>query len=498
MKSMEITDFNDLARVQGIGAVREKVLAVINNPPPKVQAKGVVAQDDADAVDAPDAPNIPELIQSFPVPILNEIGEWMEGYSRQAQPQITMQGVLGLASVLCGRNYCSVEANTSSLFLMILGDTGVGKNYVKTGVRKFLNGAGFINLLSGGGNTSSGAVFTALMDAPCHIQITDEIGKQLQTARKQSNGMMAEAFSTLVECYSSTDDMIQPKNYSNMSNVAQGKKTEVNKIRIFCPAITILGLATPKQVYENLTTVEIEDGFLNRLIVVDVTLPQKPRTRTIRAPVPENFSAWAKSVHDPESTSRTDMSGIEMGYGVEPNQTVVDFDEDAAILFDKHLDGLVQREAEGEFVLPDLTRRWNENAMKVATCLAVCANPSDPMVTIEIAEWSLVYIEHYGREFMLNVASKVADSDYHRLCLSVIEQVIKAGSKGLTEHEISRKSRLYASNTPIQRDQALLGLMRDEKMGRVTIKSPSGRGKPREAWVAAEFLTDDMVRTTRK
>lgn len=490
----EGTDFNDLAVTVGLSAVTQQIASVI------------VAESAPVAVIEPIAPDVidytqtqpPELIRSFPVPILNEIGEWIEGYSRQAQQQITMQGVVGLASVLCSRNYCSTHANTSSLFLMVLGDTGVGKNYIKTGVRKFLMGSGLIDMLSGGGNTSSGAVFTALMESPRHIQITDEIGKQLQTARKQSNGMMAEALNVLVECYSSTDDMVQPKNYSNMSNAAQGKKLDAPKIRVFCPAITILGLATPKQVYENLSTVEIEDGFLNRLVVVDVTLPQKPRVVSNRPELPERFIEWAQSIANPEPTSRTDLSFVDMGYNAIPNQVEVEFDDEADALFFSHLDDMAEREARGEFVLPDLTRRWNENAMRLATCFAVCVNPIEPVITLEIAQWCIVYIEYYGMQFMLNVASKVADSDYHRLSLAIIEQVTKAGSKGLTEHEISRKSRLFASYAPMQRDQAFMGLVRDNRMELVPMKSVSSRGKTRNAWVATEFIVNDNLKIISK
>jgi hypothetical protein len=436
---------------------------------------------------------IPELLQSFPVPILNEVSEWVEGFSRQPQEQITMFSTIALASTLCGRNYCSEEGNTSSLFLMILGETGIGKNYAKTSIQKFLSEVGMTDLLSGSGNTSAGAVYTSLVEAPCHIQIIDEIGKQLQSARKQPNGMMTEAFSILVESYSSTTNLLTPKNYSNMGAIASGKAKDAKKIVIHCPAITLLGLATPAQVYDSLTTVEIEDGFLNRLCVVEATMPLKPKQRQKRVGLPEHINQWARLIRNPVPTSLTSLVGIETGYASVPNQKTVVFNDDAYDLFDLKGDELQLREEEGEFVLPDMTRRWVENAMRLATCLAVCENALNPIITLKLAHWSMVLVEYYGNEFMLNAAAKVSDSDFHSLYLKVAEFIGRAGDKGMSEGELSQRCRAYAATAPHQRDQVLAALVREGKIQQFNFKTPSGRGRPKQSWVAVDCITQELL-----
>lgn len=436
---------------------------------------------------------IPDMIRTFPVPILNEVGEWIEGFSRQPQEQITMFSTVALASTLCGRNYCSEEGNTTSMFFMILGETGVGKNYAKTSIQKFLAETGMTELLSGSGNTSAGAVYTSLVESPCHIQIIDEIGKALQSARKQPNGMMAEAFSILVECYSSTTSLLTPRNYSNMANISAGKSKDTKKVIIHCPAITLLGLATPAQVYDNLTTVEIEDGFLNRLCVAEATLPLKTKQRQRRVPLPIHIKRWANSIRNPEQESRTSLAGIEMGYDVDPVQTTVVFDDEAYELFELKSEELSQREEDGEFVLPDMTRRWVENAMRLATMLAVCENCDSPVVTIEIAQWSIVFVEYYGYEFMLSAAAKVADSEFHSLYLKVAEFIERSGEKGLSESELSQRCRAYAATAPHQRDQVLTALMREQRIQQLSFKTPSGRGRPKYSWVATENITQALL-----
>ena len=73
MKSAEITDFNDLAKAKGIQAVRDLVANVIANPPTKVEE--VAEEENYKAMEIGAHIPVPELLESFPVGILNEISE---------------------------------------------------------------------------------------------------------------------------------------------------------------------------------------------------------------------------------------------------------------------------------------------------------------------------------------------------------------------------------------------------------------------------------------
>ena len=438
--------------------------------------------------------DVPAQLLSFPVPVLNEILAWVEGFSRQPQRQISIQGVIALASVLCGRIYQSTESNTSSLYLMVLGETGVGKNYVKTAIQAFLTQSDLLSLLSGSGNTSSGAVYSALIESPCHIQIIDEIGKQLQTARKQQNGQMAESFTTLVEAYSATTSLMLPKNYSNMGRRKHDKISKQEQM-VHYPAITMLGLATPAQMYDNLSTVDVEDGFLNRLVCVDISLPVGEKVRRQSVPLPSHLVEWARDVRNPVGESRTDLTGKDTAHNVAPSARMVEFDDEALDLFDDTADLLAQKEADGDFVLPDMTRRWVENAMRLATLLAICANNDHPIITADLAHWALSYVLHYGQDFMDKVATKVADSDFHRLYLKILELVERAGKQGMTERDLATYSRLFASSTPVQREMAFKALLAEEKIVAVAIATISGRGRKRACFILPNYFDETTMET---
>ena len=436
--------------------------------------------------------DVPEQLLSFPVPVLNELLSWVECFSRQPHRQISVQGVIALASVLCGRLYQSTEANTSSLYLMVLGETGVGKNYVKTAIQAFLTQSHLMNLLSGSGNTSSGAVYSALHESPCHIQIMDEIGKQLQTARKQQNGQMAESFTTLVEAYSATTSLMMPKNYSNMGRKRADQVSKQEQI-VHCPAITLLGLATPAQMYDNLSTVDVEDGFLNRLICVDISLPPGDKVRRQNVPLSNHLIDWARDIRSPTNNNRTDMTGIDTAHNIAPTPKIIEFDDAALDLFDDTADLLVQKENDGEFELPDMTRRWVENAMRLATMLAACKDSQNPVIDVQLAHWALSYVLHYGQDFMDKVATKVADSDFHRLYLKILELVTRAGKQGMTERDLATYSRLFASSTPVQREMAFKALLAEEKIVAVAIATISGRGRKRACFILPNYFDENTM-----
>lgn len=436
---------------------------------------------------------VPEYLKLIPVHKLNEVTEWVEGNSRQPQREITVLTVLSLACTLAGRNYVSDENNTSSMFFMLLADTGVGKNYAKTSIQSFLVESGLQDLLSGSGNTSPGAVYTALCKSPCHIQITDEVGKQLATARKANNGQMAEAFSTLTEAYSATTSYMIPKNYSQLGDIAKGKATPEKNIVIHWPAITTLGIGTPGQIFDNLSSGEIEDGFLNRQVVIQASEPVAERRRIKKKMVPEHLREWAQNIRFPQAKSRTDLTGNVNSFDLTPTPTIVEISDEAMDLFDDFLDHLEAQEKAGKFLLPDLTRRWVENSMRLATALAVCENSENPVITDLIADWCIAYIVFYGKRFMAAAATNVADGEFHRLYLNVLDLIERSGCKGATQRDLSNNSKLFKMTKPHDRDQVFKALLVENKIMQVSVNSISGRGRKRVCFIAPENFNDEKM-----
>lgn len=433
----------------------------------------------------------PDVLLTTPVDDLNDFIEWVESQSRQPQREISIMTALALASVLAGRNYVSEEGNTSSLYFLLLAPTGVGKNIVKESIHHFLVEAQMPELIGGSGNTSPGAVFTSLCRAPCHIQITDEVGKQLAAARKAANGQMAEALATMTEAYSATTSYLIPKNYSQMGQIMKGDGAGDKQLVVHWPAITSVGLGTLKQIFDNLTSGEIEDGFLNRQISIILSEPQAKRRRARKSPVPQHLKELAYKIRNPERSGAQDLTGMVTSFDATPTAKDVLFETKALEVFDQMHDYLEETEEEGGFSLPDLTRRWVENAMRLSVALAVFKAPNKPVIDANIAGWCAHYITHYGMRFMKLASTNVADSDHHRLYLNIIEQLEKAGRKGCTPRELSQRSRLFQSARPHDREQAFKALMQEGRVVSVKIKTMSNR--ERKAFIEARLFDEKRM-----
>lgn len=433
----------------------------------------------------------PDVLLTTPVDDLNDFIEWVESQSRQPQREISIMTALALASVLAGRNYVSEEGNTSSLYFLLLAPTGVGKNIVKESIHHFLVEAQMPELIGGSGNTSPGAVFTSLCRAPCHIQITDEVGKQLAAARKAANGQMAEALATMTEAYSATTSYLIPKNYSQMGQIMKGDGAGDKQLVVHWPAITSVGLGTLKQIFDNLTSGEIEDGFLNRQISIILSEPQAKRRRARKSPVPQHLKELAYKIRNPERSGAQDLTGMVTSFDATPTAKDVLFETKALEVFGQMHDYLEETEEEGGFSLPDLTRRWVENAMRLSVALAVFKAPNKPVIDANIAGWCAHYITHYGMRFMKLASTNVADSDHHRLYLNIIEQLEKAGRKGCTPRELSQRSRLFQSARPHDREQAFKALMQEGRVVSVKIKTMSNR--ERKAFIEARLFDEKRM-----
>ena len=426
------------------------------------------------------APETPEHLLTIPCASLMALGGWMDTYTEDPQPQITVQACLGVASLLAGRLYLSTMNNTSNVYLMTLAGTGIGKNYVKTCTRKFLMESGLGSMLSGSGSNSSGAVFSSLYDAPTQIQIIDEFGKQLQLARKQATGSVQDAFATLTEAFSDSTGVLVPKNYSSMGLTKEQRKTKMS-LSVHAPSITLMTFATHEQVFDNLTTAQIDDGFLNRLLVIDADLPCLPEREPSFLPVPDFLKKWARRLRNPDNADDCLLVGEETDYSQSPTMHSIAISAGAKQVFDDFKRELKAKEAAGEYIEPKLTKRWREIAMRLALAVTVC--DEQEQIPAYIAEWCVDYVRHYGGQFMRLASSKVADSDFYRLYLAAAELIRSAGRKGMTEREIARRSRLFARSTPLQRSQAMDALLAEEKVIRAKFEPSSGRGKARVAYV---------------
>lgn len=381
---------------------------------------------------APVATSAPApFVDPIPVQALQDVADWMSGLDEKPSREISTAGAIALGSVLTGRLYRSENSNWTALLMAVSAGSGKGKNYVKTGIHRILVQAGLTNLIAGDFYTHKSAIYWALRQAPVHICISDEFGENFQEARKNNNSNKLTTFKGMKQVFSDADDMFKPESYAM---AARGKKHEVEMTPVLNPSLTMLGLTTPRQLYGEIRGSHIESGLVNRFVIVNATALSEPRTSRSDNP-PEWLIQFARQVR------HADEPLLHPVHDLAPRPIEVPFSPGARelfALFADEQDSVCQRlEVEGLDAMP---RRWREIAMRIATMLAACDNPTDPVVSAPMAAWAINYVRHHGKRTIAEIRAHLGDNDYQST-MNAILAFIQAAPAGVSDMELLRRFR---------------------------------------------------------
>jgi hypothetical protein len=243
------------------------------------------------------------------------------------------------------------------------------------------------------------------------------------------------------------------------------------------PAITLLAMTTPSTFYDTLRSTKIQDGFLNRFLVVEHQAPREPRRKRQDVDAPASVVAWIKQLLEPEGN--LDPSNL---IDVAPDPTVVPLTDRSQLLassFEREmLDLSVQLEQSG---LGDMPIRAAEIALRLSLIVSLSEVPDTPTVLHDHLDWSQRYVRFFLEQTIAIVRERVADSATERTRNVILAAIRGAGSQGVTEQELHRE-KPFISVAKRERLEAIESLITAELIAWASV--PSGkRGRPRQALV---------------
>jgi hypothetical protein len=440
------------------------------------------------------APEAPPMDLGTPSQLLRlpgVLGGVVDLYNRTApkpQPQFAVQAALALGSVVLGRRFRTTRDNWSSMYFVNVGRSASGKEHPRTVIEACLDAAGFAHLIGPSGYTSDSAVFSALYHQPCHMTVIDELGDLLGNARAQGNFHKRQAVTELVKCWGLLHGCLRPQGYSTMSLTPQ-QRAEAAKRVVQRPALTLLAMTTPETFYDSLGESSIEGGFLNRLLIVESSIGRQMSRPVDQLEVPDSVVEWCQAVRAGQGGN---LAALDIGPDAVPTPRVVDFTAEAKTAFRAYEAAcLASMDALDGERLAEMEGRSVEKAMRIALILAVSDSVSTPFVRLEHAEWAISYVKHYTAQTIDAIRKNMHGSQFAKWRSDLLEVIRRAGIRGRTERELARFSRPYAGMEPRMRKAIMDSLRADELVAYTEFKSPSGRGKPRLAWIATQPEADD-------
>jgi hypothetical protein len=438
----------------------------------------------------PRAEDVPP-IEILEVPgALGEFVRWANRTAPKPQPQFAVQAAIALGAVVLGRRWRTTHDNYASLYLLNVGRSGSGKEHARTVLEKVLSAAQLAHLIGPTSYTSDSAVFDKLLESPSHIAIIDEIGSMLGNSKAQGNFHRRQSLDALVSAWGLLHGTLRPQAYANSSATAS-KRKEMAKRVVHRPAISLLGMSTPRTLYANLNEQAIEGGFLNRLIIVESMIGPQLRGVAEQSEPPGSVVGWCHAARDAVGTGN--LSNVDLGADVIPDSRVVPFDPEAERVFRRYeeecISSMLVLEAEG---LAEMETRSVEKAMRLALIAAVSTNVVAPRVDTDIATWAIRYVRYYTAQTIAALRRHMHGSLFGQWRAALLEAIQKGGAKGCTERELAKKSRVYTSLEPRQRRAVLDALKADGLVEYVDQgQGYAGRGKSRVAWVALDDTPND-------
>lgn len=343
--------------------------------------------------------SIHDSTYSLPSGLTGEIAQFIFNRSYKPIPEVAIVGALGLMAGLCGRCYNTNTFAGLNLYLLFLGDTGIGKEEMRKGIDALTNAcaitaptvAGF----KGPATFASGQAIVSYLaeHSNCFVSVLNEFGnlwKKLTNPR--ASGHDQEFIAMLLQLYSMSgkSDVFAKKVFSD---------SKKNFPDIRSPSFSFIGQSTSQTFLDHINEETIESGFLPRLLIVNYK-GGRPRSNHFAAnytpsdALVQSLSNLVNSVT--QLNLRNQVFAVPMS---EPAQA-------ASYRYENQIDDQINSLAK-ESILRQLWNRAHLNVIKLATLLAIGDNFYQPCVTIENFNYALNLvnrnIEEIGKEFATSI-----------------------------------------------------------------------------------------------
>lgn len=359
-----------------VSQIRQHVVEVLDQQQP--------AEDDHEAPsDGDDQGAAPEPAKASstltsPPGLAGEIAHYIHETAVRPAPEIAVAAALALMAGIAGRSYNTFTGTGLNLYLIVLAETGIGKEGAANGIDRLLEAVRqmvpSVDEFMGPSAFASGQALVRCLDKHrCCLSLLGEFGLTLQNlCDPRASAPMVTLRKVLLDLYNKSGftSVLKPSVYSD---------SEKNTQLVHAPNLTILGESTPGTFYDHLNEGMVEQGLLPRFLVIEHR-GKRPKRNREAGIAPEHD--LAKRVALLAGTALT----------MQQNNTCapVRCQPDAEALldaFDEEADAKINTTSQS--VHRQLWNRAHVKALKVASLLAVGGNLHDPIIGTAEAEWAV-------------------------------------------------------------------------------------------------------------
>lgn len=376
------------------------LLAALPPPPSAPATVGEEAEPSAPLYFEPPAP--PARATPLPPGLIGEMAEYIYSSATRPVPEMALAAAIGLGAGIVGR-YFNISNTGLNQYLIFLAQTGTGKEGAIGGMNALISsvrGQVAADEFIGPGTFASGQALTRCLDkAPCFVSVLGEFGLTLQQiCDKHASPHNIQLRKVLLDVFAKSghNQFLRPSVYSD---------TEKNTGLVRAPNITILGESTPHNFYGALDTAHISEGLVPRFLVMEYEGARPPRNKmAFMHPSPTLVGQLVILC----------QTALTMRHNEQCCPVLIDsYALSLLDAYDVHADERINGSGEDE-IGRHLWNRAHLKALKLAGLVAVGCGIHNPIVTKEIAQWSIDLVNKDIINMMTKFSSGVVGQGDHQ------------------------------------------------------------------------------------
>jgi len=422
----------------------------------------------------------------YPPGAVGEFARFITSCARFPSPHLALVSALALTAGLIGRRYKGPTGLRSNIYIVGLAESGFGKDIT-------IRAAEALADSTQDGERVSQHIFAdklrslpglagRLKKSPSCISTIDEFGKFLGLHTGRGVAPHREEITTA----------LMELTGAPAGSWGGQEKAGGNIPRVIQPCLTIHGISTPATFWAALSSGNIDEGLLGRLVIIDAG---NAEPRKVRQPagdidaVPEDLAELVAGLlgQGGGKFGGGPFYALNAKFDERPFPLMsVEFAPGVDDVFEAFDDRVRAMRSGLDPHYRPILNRVGENAARLALIVAVGCDPKSPIITREIQEWANHVAEASFYTIIRGARENIADNEKSAEYLRVRNMVARSEGAGLARGIIDR--RLKGSIETRRVDDILSTLQRAGEIRFGKIVSDSGQTKVR--YWASEHLPD--------
>ena len=383
----------------------DRILPEIDTTALRLQLEEKLAQAQPQALALPEATSARGVVQHAiqpPPGLFGRVARFFYDAATYPSPEVALAGAIGFMSALFGSGW-NVSGTGLNSFVLLTAPTAAGKDVLKSGTFRLVQACREFNpanhtggalsqntldTLIGPTSIASGSALTKAIkdDFTSMLSIQSEFGYELQKFAQQNANAATMSLKALylgLTSSSGKDDWIGKDIWADKENNTKARRGI---------AFSLLAESVPENVYDHLSVSQIQDGFLNRMLLIELPWALKTYNPDAKSHMPDAELVRAITMAAAQAYANTRLPSAVKDVNYSPEGSMV-LEAYRVWCRDKH---------EGPDKPPymGLWGRCHLKAIKLAALVAVGNDYMNPVITADCANWAIDVINR-GTEVIM-------------------------------------------------------------------------------------------------